>query len=370
MQQQSNRAKSSQGPENELPGSFGPGSTKCRYFVLAKGWSMPREWHPPEWDDSWPVDCRYFGLALAEMDRLLPGSSFAPPLHVYITWDARNLPEYGAHVVVLLIGEEYGLIPRYIRHVRAVFKTTRLRPTLGSRRWWKLDHLHFLLWLKYARNWALHLRSRWEAILVPPYWPQRIRERAEVLDVPLGYFGQEALPQKPMRERAFHCFFAGQVEIGPQTVLRKLLPSPKVIARRKMFSTIRRLQRSKLGFRFDGDEVTSSRLGTNNYSERMMNSKICLAPRGTVPDSFRFFEGLRAGCLVVCESLTGESFYVGAPVIQIDDWSDLEQLISPYLENDDALEHARLQALDWWEQKCGEVAVGRAMAATLLKERR
>jgi hypothetical protein len=85
-----------------------------------------------------------------------------------------------------------------------------------------------------------------------------------------------------------------------------------------------------------------------------------------MPDTFRFFEGLRAGCLVVCETLTSEWFYKGAPVIQIDDWSSFAEAIRPYLSDAAALEQARLRSLDWWERKCSENAVGGAMADYLV----
>ncbi|WP_263353004.1 hypothetical protein [Acidicapsa acidisoli] len=98
-----------------------------------------------------------------------------------------------------------------------------------------------------------------------------------------------------------------------------------------------------------------------------MDSKICLAPRGTVLDSFRFFEGLRAGCLVVCEHLTDEWFYDGAPVLRIKDWSDLPRVVEPYLYDNASLEEARLRSLGWWRDKCGEKAVGRVMAEYLVK---
>ncbi len=86
-----------------------------------------------------------------------------------------------------------------------------------------------------------------------------------------------------------------------------------------MLSVIREMTSNNASFRFEGGVVEKS--GSRplaefcSYSQRMMDSKICLAPRGTASDTWRFFEGLRAGCLVVCEHLTDEWFYVGAPVL-------------------------------------------------------
>jgi len=342
---------------------------KCRYFLVSSG-SQTREWFPPECGEPLPTDCRYWGKVFAEMDRLLPEENLQTPMHVYLTYNLRSLPEYGPHVVVLLLADEYGLIPRYVRHVRAVFKTHRIRPVLGSKTWWRPDHFHFVLWLKFARNWVLYLRSRWESSFVPREWPERLHAKIQVQDVPMGYARQELVDQKPMQDRPFHCFFAGQVELDLPN-WRRPIPSPKVVARRRMLAAVRQMSRDDTRFRFDGGEVTSAGSGSpeeqRSYSQRLMDSKICLAPRGTALDTFRFFEGLRAGCLVVCEYLTDEWFYDGAPVLRVKDWSELPDVIGPYLYDEAAFERARLRSLAWWTEACGEKTVGRVMAEYLVK---
>lgn len=340
---------------------------KCRYFLVSSG-SQTREWFPPECGEPLPTDCRYFGQVFAEMERLLPEDGLRTPLHVYLTYNLRSLPEYGPHVVVLLLADEYGLIPRYVRHVRAVFKTHRIHPVLGSNTWWRLDHFHFVLWLKFARNWLVYLRSRWESTFVPRSWPQRLHAKIQVQDIPMGYARQELVDQKTMQDRPFHCFFAGQVELD-HPIWRRPIPSPKVVARRRMLAAVRQMSQNDTRFRFDGAETGSGSgsPGTlRSYSQRLMDSKICLAPRGTAIDTFRFFEGLRAGCLVVCEYLTNEWFYQGAPVLRVNDWRELPDVIAPYLYDEAALEQARLQSLAWWTEKCGEKAVGRVMAEYLI----
>jgi len=330
-----------------------------------------REWFPPECGESLPVDCRYFGSVFAEMDRHL-SEVMKSPLHVYLTYDHNSLPEYGNHVVALLLGEEFGLVPRYARHVRAVLKTHRSQPVLGSRTWWKVDHLHLILWLKFLRNCAQHVRSRFKATFVPRNWPLPIHKRAKVFDVPVGYGRQERLDQKTMGERPFHCFFAGGVNLAAP-FWRKLIPSPKVIARKKMFAVIQEMVRTNPHFRFDGGEVSQScspsgSADPRSYSQRLMDSKICLAPRGTAPDTYRFFEGLRAGCLVICEHLPGDWFYDGAPVVRIDDWAELPDVIRYYLADEVALEKAGKESQIWWTEKCSERAVGRAVAALLMEQ--
>ena len=267
------------------------------------------------------------------MDRILSQESIQQPLHVYMTYNIHSLPEYGPNVVVLLLGEEYGLIPRYVRHVRAVFKTHRLRPVLGSATWWRLGSSPSRAVAQvHSKLSVAHAFPR-SCLFVPKEWPSRVHSKIRVLDVPVGYCRQDLLEQKSMQERPFHCFFAGGVSLKT-SFWRRLIPSPKVIARRQMFAVIREMEREDARFRFDGGDVENP--GNRNsqnlrtYSQRLMDSKICLAPRGTAVDTWRFFEGLRAGCLVVCEHLTREWFYDGAPVLRVQDWSELPKVIEPF----------------------------------------
>lgn len=102
-----------------------------------------------------------------------------------------------------------------------------------------------------------------------------------------------------------------------------------------------------------------------DYAQRMMNSKVCLAPRGSVADTWRFFEGLKSGCAVITNPLPDEWYYRGAPVIQIDDWRELEGVIVPLLADESKLEEIHLKSLKYWDEVCGEKAVGIFLASAL-----
>ena len=76
-------------------------------------------------------------------------------------------------------------------------------------------------------------------------------------------------------------------------------------------------------------------------------------------------EGLQAGCLVVAERLPRHPFYRGAPVLQIGRWSQLERRLGPLLDDPAELRRRHVQALDWWDSRGSEIAVGRFIAARL-----
>jgi glycosyltransferase involved in cell wall biosynthesis len=307
------------------------------------------------------------------MERLLNEQECAgisdQPLTFYITWNYESLPEYGPHVVVLLLGEEVGCPPRYLRHVRAVFKTMRMRPYLRLNRR-RPGRLESALLLKAMRDWVRWLRS-WILMQLPPRaWPAPVWRDNKWLEVPLGYQNLEALPMVSSGDRPYDAFFCGPVS-APVRGLKSLLPMPKTIARRQMIEGIKRLEARLPAFRFDGSERNTYTFepepGELSYSQRMMNARFCLAPRGNVVDSFRFFEGMASGCCVVCEPLPDESFYKGAPVIELADWRKLAEHLEPYLKHPEKIQEMQNRSLAWWHGHCSPAATGRKMAEFLQK---
>lgn len=347
-------------------------SLKHKYFVLPLGDKTPISWFPPAWPVPLPRDPLYFGQAFVEMERVLREQTGAEhldqPLSFYITWDYESLPEYGPHVVVLLLGEEVGCIPRYLRHVRAVFKTMRMKPYLGIHRFW-LGRLEFALMLKAIRDWRLWFKS-WLRMQMPPKnWPKRIWHDYKWLEVPLGYLNLEHLPMILSADRPYDAFFCGPIS-APVQGLKSWLLMPKTIARTQMLEGVRRLQSRVKDFLFDGGERKvysfQPEPGELSYSRRMMNARFCLAPRGNVVDSFRFFEGMASGCCVVCETLPGESFYKGAPVIELADWRTLHEHLEPYLAEPELIQEMQDRSIAWWKERCSPEATGRKMAEFLM----
>ncbi|WP_058185303.1 hypothetical protein [Terracidiphilus gabretensis] len=340
-------------------------SGRPRYFVVnSRGDGSIREWDLSYWDKTWPVDCRYYAQVFQHMERFLT----VPDLRVYLTWDMDAVPEYGPNIVVILFGDEFGRMPRYARFVNTILKAPRgTEPLLGIRRWFPFDRLRRNMMLKYLRNTVLYWKSLWrESRASYPIAP--VLKEPHVLHTPCGTCMLDELPIKPMSERPYHCFFAGQIDMEPARGLASLNESPKQIARRDMVKYMLALKESNPRFRLDHRVLQKGSFGSTDandnrtYSERMMDSKICLTPRGTVIDTWRFFEGLKSGCLVICEPLPDEYFYQGAPVIQIDSWDELEKTVAPLLDDDQALQQWSNRSLEFWKNVCGEEAMGRRVA--------
>ncbi|MBN1529331.1 MAG: hypothetical protein JW895_09750 [Thermoleophilaceae bacterium] len=329
-----------------------------RYFL-----DLPEEPAPIPWEvHAGPrperADTRYFGAAFAAMERGLRD----PDIDVYLTWDTERLPAYGPRVVAVLLGDEAGRIPRYAGRVRAVFKSYGLRPQPGTRLRGASPVTAALElaqrsvhWLRWLPGGARQARARLTRAGQPG-----------VMLIPLGTYNQVDLPVTPIAERPTDLFFAGSVE--HEAGLRYRLASPKARSRREMIEAVDLLARGRPGLRTDirlTEGFTSSEDAAEGYSQALMDARVCLAPRGNSAETFRVFEGLRAGCVVVSERLPRFWFYDGGPILQIDSWSQLGDVVEPLLDDPAELERLHAASLDWWREKCSEEALGRLMAERL-----
>jgi hypothetical protein len=126
---------------------------------------------------------------------------------------------------------------------------------------------------------------------------------------PMGYARQTDLPGKPFETRRYLVGFLGSIEnrAHPRFSVKRLVGTPKHIARSRMVKSLQRLAAAAPDSVYYGETASfreSITIGAGErYSEIMADTKICLAPRGSSVETYRFFEGMRQGCVVICNRL-------------------------------------------------------------------
>jgi len=324
----------------------------------------------------------YLAGALQIMDRHLQSDD----LTFYITWKLSEIPSYGKNVVAITLGDEWSRIPAYAGRVLCTFKWYGIQPQLEVNPLRNLSYLNALLTFKYLRTRLYHLPSGVRHAIQKSKLYLRGKSVPPVYELPLGYGNQINLPVRPILERSNDIFFAGstQQQLNPPWwSLRRWLQNPKNVSRSKMVGVV-----DELNHKIPSLQVklhTNSRFALNalayeqnkpgelmdeyEYSNALMNSKICLAPRGTSAETFRFFEGLRYGCVVITERLPSRWFYDDAPVLYVDDWNELYDLVPALLADSERLQRLHKEALQWWEEVCSEEAVGQFIAEKINEAR-
>ncbi|MBK7727723.1 MAG: hypothetical protein IPJ33_04225 [Gammaproteobacteria bacterium] len=117
--------------------------------------------------------------------------------------------------------------------------------------------------------------------------------------------------------------------------MQALLSTPKALSRARMVSALQQLTK-------DRPDLNIMLKGTNSfndsmeqgavYSEILASTEICVVPRGDVSESFRYFEAMRYGCIVVCEPQPDFWFYKNSPAIEIRNWAQLGPVVSELLD--------------------------------------
>ncbi len=276
----------------------------------------------------------------------------------------NELPSYGDGVVAVIRSDEECWVPPYQDKVRYVFKTYGFEPWCGS----SLRQQSPASVLKCVRDWGLWNLHYVTYLRQSGFRPQR-SDRKMVM--PLGYARQTDLPGKPFESRRYPVGFLGSIENREYSTFspKRLVATPKSIARARMADSLRRMAAAAPDAVFYGTtasftESTMTDAG-DRYTEIMADTKIALAPRGSSVETYRFFEAMRQGCVVICDRLPPHWFYVGSPAIQIDDWGDLDAVVSTLLADPERLKDLHRRSLAWWDEKLSERAVAQVIAKCL-----
>jgi hypothetical protein len=283
----------------------------------------------------------------------------------YLTWsNLEQLPSYGQDVVAIVIGDEWCRVPKYCYRVRAVFKCYGIRPTLGCNPLSNPSYLNIMTLFNFMRVWTIGLPGRLNYTFHKFRTEQSSTVKiAPIYDIPLGYHNQLDLPIKAIQDRLYDVSFAGSIEQKLYSVLswNYWLKSPKTIARKQMVSAINFSRDKNPDIKFELTITShfgaSRSASAKTYSEKLMDTKICLVPRGASLETYRFFEAIRYGCIVVTEALPSRWFYNDSPAIKITDWSNLVGILDDLVDNPELMNKKHQESLDWWKTKCSEVAV-------------
>ena len=338
-------------------------STASRYFLCAQGRELIELDLQAYCDPFEDVFLSFWVKVCQELDRRteLRGLTF------YLVWDApsvQRLPATGNDVVAVVLMDEWCLLPLYFGRVRFVFKAYGFRPWISG----SIRGKNAAVLLRFGRDlakWLIRLAAFvWHNGPLIPWDKGRT--------VPLGYARQTDLPVKPFEERRYAVSFLGSVESEKHHPLSiyALLGTPKGIARSAMAQGLKALaaRRSDVFCATTGTYAESILSDGASYSQLMAETRICLAPRGSSVETYRFFEALRQGCVIICDRLPPHWFYQGCPAIQIDHWGAMEGEVTALLADPGRLFALHRASLAWWHAKCSEQATATFIAEQLVHQ--
>lgn len=159
-----------------------------------------------------------------------------------------------------------------------------------------------------------------------------LADSVDVTSLPLGCFVMGSYPISiPMDERLFNISFIGclnrnRIQLASDlSGIRVSWISLGMLFFHKMTLNILnqliqwKWNRDYYQFNTDFNKGLDGEL----YSYFLKQSKIALCPRGWCnSETFRLYEAMRAGCVVISEELPDRPYYKNIPVIQITNWTE------------------------------------------------
>lgn len=142
----------------------------------------------------------------------------------------------------------------------------------------------------------------------------------KIFPIPIGYNSSgcneiDFLNIKPILERSNDVFFVGQQN------------------HRNNFIDYAKTSKYKKNINFS--EGFRNGLEIYQYYKELNDSKICLAPKGLSPETFRYIEAFASGCVVITTEKLNTWYYLNSPAIFIEKWDEnVDLIIKNLLEND------------------------------------
>lgn len=106
--------------------------------------------------------------------------------------------------------------------------------------------------------------------------------------------------------------------------------------------------------------------GPKEYLNLLADSKMALAPEGNFSNvTFRHFEALLKGCVVISGPLPDIGPYASFPAFQVEEWHTIPALFERLLKQPEELENALSQGLQYYQQVIAPSAVANFVSKAL-----
>ncbi len=264
-----------------------------------------------------------------------------------LTRNVDNLPykdkEKLSRTIVILIGDEWNRAPKYSDKVALVYKSPGQLNKLAFHK--NAPKFNLLVLIQYLRIFYKKL-----------FYPNK----KNVISIPLCVYKLVDQTFKPINKRKYDISFLGSViHTKKDCLMRKILKTPKILSRMKLFSLLNEMKSKYIVYEKPNDSFPNAYKDSSvdNYSEIMMDTKICVAPRGTNLETFRYFEGLYSGCVVIAEEQPDYGYLKDSPVITIKDWKDLPRIVDNLLNNEKLMEDLSKKGIEYYKNNCSPEAL-------------
>jgi hypothetical protein len=212
-----------------------------------------------------------------------------------------------------------------------------------------IDHNSVVIYLSNENHQIPNAIRKAKAIFTP-YCPFDFEKSKNIFPIPLGYNGSlEDMKLVAVEDRVTDYFFSGNL-------YKKRFPFYASIKYHQFKETVNITQKQSAEVIFTNGFGCG--FSPNEYSKKLMNSKIAIVPEGYLSDvSFRFFEASKYGSIIITKKLYNYWFFKDFPGFQLDSWFELSSLLIQLKKNPKKMKEIQKATLNYYENNCSEKAV-------------
>jgi glycosyltransferase involved in cell wall biosynthesis len=194
----------------------------------------------------------------------------------------------------------------------------------------------------------------------------------------LGYHTQTKNKEIiPITERLFNLSFTGCLNRNRVQLASILSNIPiKWIAMGMVFNKklILKIINGLIKWKFNKDyfqfnDGFNNGLNEEDYNFILRNTKIALCPKGWVnQETFRLYESMKWGCVVISEDLPNRSYYKGIPIIKVKDWNEGIEIANRLIEDTNELERLSKKNIQFYKDNLSPEATANLIIGRITKK--
>lgn len=214
------------------------------------------------------------------------------------------------------------------------------------------------------------LKKDYKHIFANYFW-----DEGNAKSLQLGYHTQTKNKRIiPIRERLFNITFTGCLNRNRVQLVSTLTNIPiKWIGLGLLFTkkfTLKILN-NLAKYKYNNDyyqfnDGFNNGLNEEDYNFILRNTKIALCPKGWVnTETFRLYEAMKWGCVVISEELPDRSYYKGIPIIKVKDWNEGIEIANELIKDINKLEEMSKKNIQFYKDNLSPEATANMIIKTM-----
>lgn len=211
------------------------------------------------------------------------------------------------------------------------------------------------LWDEYDTKFHRNLFDRFDFIFNQYITKEEEDKFVNLFSLPLGYNGniiedgEHIQPIKSIKERSIDAFFSGHLSSKQRY--------ESMIENINFLNTS--LERKKYKFDFNVTNGFMRGFKGPEYYSRLYNSKVAFCPPGNISaETYRMYEAMMCGCVVVGPKLPDTAIYRNIPIVQVQDFgSNGAKTILDILSDDTTLQEIQNKTIEFFNNTYSAKAV-------------